>query len=132
MGRRVLHTWLIRGEQPACSPESSAPAGAGRHAAAHAALVSLLQSWIDEEDDAGEQQETGEYLVRALDEARLPGRQVAPDRAQGRHLVSLVVALEAGPLGLVTNPKRSPESLAAPSGFRRTSQPVRVSSCEAR
>ena len=29
-----------------------------------------------------------------------------------RHLVSLVVALDAGPLGLVTNPKRSPESLA--------------------
>ena len=42
------------------------------------ALVSLLQSWIDEEDDAGEQRETGDYLVRALDEDRLSGRRLFP------------------------------------------------------
>ena len=94
-----------------------------------AALVSLLQSWIDKEDDAREQREAGAYLVRALDDDRSVRPSVVPDRAQGRHLVSLVVALDAGPPGLVTNPKRPPESLLAPSGFRRSSQPVRVSFC---
>ena len=48
-----------------------------------AALVSLLQSWIDEKDDAGEQRETGEYLVRALDEDRLSGRQLFPTEHKG-------------------------------------------------
>ncbi|MCY4634201.1 MAG: hypothetical protein OXG04_06790 [Acidobacteria bacterium] len=48
-----------------------------------AALVSLLQSWIDEEDGAGEQRETGEYLVRALDEDRLSGRQLFPIEHKG-------------------------------------------------
>jgi hypothetical protein len=45
--------------------------------------VSLLQSWIDEEDDAGEQRDTGEYLVRALDEDRLSGRQLFPAEHKG-------------------------------------------------
>jgi site-specific recombinase len=36
-------------------------------------LVNLLQSWIDE-DDVQEQQETGEYLIQALDEDRLSDR----------------------------------------------------------
>ena len=40
-------------------------------------LITLLQSWIDE-DDAGEQQETGEYLVRVLDEDRLSDRKLFP------------------------------------------------------
>lgn len=40
-------------------------------------LVALLQSWI-EEDDPAEQQETGEYLIRALDEDRLADRQLFP------------------------------------------------------
>lgn len=40
-------------------------------------LVTLLQSWIDE-DDTGEQQETGEYLVRVLDEDRLSNRKLFP------------------------------------------------------
>ncbi len=48
-----------------------------------AALASLLQSWIDEEDDAGEQRETGEYLVRTLDEDRLSGRQMFPTEHKG-------------------------------------------------
>ena len=48
-----------------------------------AALASLLQSWIDEEDDAGEQRETGEYLVRTLDEDRLSGRQLFPAEHKG-------------------------------------------------
>ena len=47
-----------------------------------AALASLLQSWIDE-DDAGEQRETGEYLVRRLDEDRLSGRQLFPTEHKG-------------------------------------------------
>jgi hypothetical protein len=43
----------------------------------HTALVSLIQSWIDE-GDPEEQQETGEYLIRALDEDRLADRQFFP------------------------------------------------------
>jgi hypothetical protein len=37
--------------------------------------VNLLQSWIDDED-VEEQQETGEYLIRALDEDRLSDRKL--------------------------------------------------------
>jgi hypothetical protein len=40
-------------------------------------LVTLLQSWIDE-GDREEQRETGEYLIRALDEDRLADRQLFP------------------------------------------------------
>jgi hypothetical protein len=40
-------------------------------------LVTLLQSWMDE-GDAEEQQETGEYLIRALDEDRLADRPLFP------------------------------------------------------
>ena len=47
------------------------------------ALASLLQSWIEEEDGAGEQRETGEYLVRTLDEDRLSGRQLFPTEHKG-------------------------------------------------
>lgn len=43
----------------------------------HTKLVTLLQSWLDE-GDADEQQETGEYLVRALDEDRLADRPLFP------------------------------------------------------
>jgi hypothetical protein len=41
------------------------------------ALVDLLQSWVDEEDDQ-EQKETGEFLIRALDEDRLSERKLFP------------------------------------------------------
>ena len=77
-----------------------------------AALVSLLQSWIEEEDVRG--RTTRDRRVPRARVGQKPSVRpsVVPDRAQGRHLVSLVVALDAGPLGLVTNPKRSPESLA--------------------
>jgi hypothetical protein len=40
-------------------------------------LVTLLQSWIDE-GDAEEQRETGEYLIRVLDEDRLSERPLFP------------------------------------------------------
>jgi hypothetical protein len=40
-------------------------------------LVTLLQSWMDE-GDSEEQRETGEYLIRALDEDRLADRQLFP------------------------------------------------------
>jgi hypothetical protein len=40
-------------------------------------LVTLLQSW-SEEGDLEEQQETGEYLSRALDKDRLADRQLFP------------------------------------------------------
>ena len=45
-------------------------------------LVNLLQSWIDE-DDAAEQQETGEYLIQALDEDRLSDRKLFPSELKG-------------------------------------------------
>jgi hypothetical protein len=40
-------------------------------------VVNLLQSWLDEEDTE-EQRETGEYLIRALDEDRLSDRKLFP------------------------------------------------------
>jgi predicted transcriptional regulator len=40
-------------------------------------LVDTLQSWLNEDDD-GEQQETGEYLIHALDKDRLSDRQLFP------------------------------------------------------
>jgi hypothetical protein len=45
-------------------------------------LVTLLQSWMDE-GDPEEQQETGEYLIRALDEDRLADRQLFPPELKG-------------------------------------------------
>jgi hypothetical protein len=45
-------------------------------------LVTLLQSWMDE-GDPEEQQETGEYLVRVLDEDRLSERKLFPPDLQG-------------------------------------------------
>jgi hypothetical protein len=45
-------------------------------------LVNTLQSWIDE-DDADEQQETGEYLIHALDEDRLSDRKLFPVELKG-------------------------------------------------
>jgi hypothetical protein len=45
-------------------------------------LVDLLQSWIDE-DDTQEQQETGEYLIQALDEDRLSDRKLFPSELKG-------------------------------------------------
>ena len=45
-------------------------------------LLALLQTWIDE-DNADEQRETGEYLIRALDEDRLSERTVFPTQLKG-------------------------------------------------
>ena len=45
-------------------------------------LVTLLQSWIDE-GNPEEQQETGEYLIRALDEDRLADRPLFPPELKG-------------------------------------------------
>lgn len=39
--------------------------------------VAILQSWLDE-DDAEEQKNTGEYLVRQLDEDRWSERKLFP------------------------------------------------------
>jgi hypothetical protein len=46
------------------------------------ALVAMLQSWV-EEGDAKEQQETGDHLVRALDEDRLSDRKLFPPELEG-------------------------------------------------
>ena len=45
-------------------------------------LVALLQSWIDG-DDVAEQHETGEYLIRVLDEDRLSNRKLFPPELKG-------------------------------------------------
>jgi hypothetical protein len=44
--------------------------------------VNLIQSWIDEED-SDEQQETGQYLICALDEDRLSDRKLFPVEMKG-------------------------------------------------
>ena len=45
-------------------------------------LRSLLQSWMDE-GDAEEQRETGESLLRSLDEDRLSDRKLFPPELKG-------------------------------------------------
>lgn len=45
-------------------------------------FVALVQSWMDEED-AEEQKETFEYLVRALDDDRLSHRKLFPPELKG-------------------------------------------------
>ncbi len=44
--------------------------------------VNLIQSWIDDEDN-NEQQETGQYLVHALDEDRFFERKLFPIEMKG-------------------------------------------------
>jgi predicted DNA-binding protein len=44
--------------------------------------IDLIQSWIDE-PDATEQIETGEYLIKALDEDRLSERKLFPLELKG-------------------------------------------------
>lgn len=46
-----------------------------------AEAVNLLQCWIDEEDE--EQQETGQYLIHALDDDRLSERKLFPSELKG-------------------------------------------------
>lgn len=48
-----------------------------------AKLVSLLQSWIDDEENAAEQRETGDFLVRSLDEDRPAARRLFPPELEG-------------------------------------------------
>ncbi|MEB3337615.1 MAG: hypothetical protein VKJ46_09145 [Leptolyngbyaceae bacterium] len=45
-------------------------------------LIDLLQSWMDEQDPE-EQQDTGAYLIRSLDEDRLSERQLFPVDLKG-------------------------------------------------
>jgi hypothetical protein len=44
--------------------------------------VNLLQSWMDDED-IEEQEETGQYLIRTLDEDRLSERKLFPVEMKG-------------------------------------------------
>lgn len=46
------------------------------------ALSALLRSWV--ESDPQEQRETGEYLVRALDEDRPSDRELFPAHLEGQ------------------------------------------------
>ncbi len=48
-----------------------------------AQALSLLQSWVDD-DDAGEQKETGDYLIQALDQDRLSDRSLFPEKLKGK------------------------------------------------
>ena len=48
-----------------------------------AQAVALLQSWIDGKD-ADDQRETGDYLVRVLDEDRLSKRKLFPPELKGQ------------------------------------------------
>lgn len=45
-------------------------------------LVDLLDSWLNE-DDAQEQESTGEFLINALDQDRLSKRQLFPEEMKG-------------------------------------------------
>ena len=46
--------------------------------------VALLQSWIDADDtEIAEQQGTGDYLIRVLDEDRLSDRKLFPPELKG-------------------------------------------------
>jgi hypothetical protein len=47
-----------------------------------AELISLLNSWT-EDGDPEEQRETGEYLIRSLDEDRLSDRKLFPPELRG-------------------------------------------------
>ncbi|MEM9272709.1 MAG: hypothetical protein AAGA80_07060 [Cyanobacteria bacterium P01_F01_bin.143] len=47
-----------------------------------AEAVNLLQSWIDDEN-LEEQQETGQFLIKALDEDRLSERKLFPIEMKG-------------------------------------------------
>ncbi|TVQ52495.1 MAG: hypothetical protein EA366_14090 [Spirulina sp. DLM2.Bin59] len=47
-----------------------------------AEVIDMLQSWIEDEDFI-EQQETGEYLVGAIDEDRLSDRKLFPLEMKG-------------------------------------------------
>ncbi len=46
------------------------------------AATAILEAWMKEED-AAEQVETGEYLVKALDEDRLSDRRLFPRELKG-------------------------------------------------
>ncbi len=46
-------------------------------------LVDLLQSWIEDDDGEEEQRETGEYLIRVLDEDRTSERKLFPQELEG-------------------------------------------------
>lgn len=46
-------------------------------------LADLIQSWIDDESEHAEQKETGDYLVRVLDEDRTSERKLFPPELEG-------------------------------------------------
>jgi hypothetical protein len=47
-----------------------------------ASVIALLESWLDEAEEA-EQRETGDYLVRVLDQDRLSDRPLFPEELKG-------------------------------------------------
>jgi hypothetical protein len=71
-------------------------------------VAAVLDEWM--EGDAEEQRETFELLKRSLDEGPAGEPQAVS--------VSLVVLLDAGPVGMVTNPKSSPQRVRAKRSLR--------------
>jgi len=87
--RRSDFSALVRGKYTARIADDGneivqEPEAKGQHVPARdrrAELVGLLQSWMDD-GDVQEQQETGEFLVKALDEDRLSDRPLFPSRSK--------------------------------------------------
>ena len=77
--KSALH--LTNRELAAISRESGLPEDRGTQERA-AYLGTLFQSWMQE--DAGEQRETLEHLVRTLDEDRLSNRKLFPEESKGK------------------------------------------------
>ena len=79
--------YLTNRELAAIGHESELPeerAAQGRSSRARAeGLGRLMRSWMNK-DDAGEQRETMEHLVRALDEDRLSNRKLFPQELKGK------------------------------------------------
>lgn len=48
----------------------------------HTDAIALLQSWIDEGDEQ-EQRETGNFLIKALEDDRLSNRKLFPAELEG-------------------------------------------------
>lgn len=57
------------------------PGGKDEQARRNQAAIELLRSWREAEgEDAEEQRETGEFLMKALDEDHLSFRELFPER----------------------------------------------------
>lgn len=77
----LLNNVESRGDSPLEFAETAHEGGSPEDRAER--LGALIRSWMDEES-AGEQRETIEHLVRALDESRLSDRKLFPEELKGK------------------------------------------------